>query len=103
MDIVSSPDQKRWFRVDLHIHTPASEDYAEPNATFLDILCEAERRGLDIVALTDHNTVAGYERMQRDVEFLEQLVRSNRATPEEQRQLAEFQRLLRQICVLPGF
>jgi hypothetical protein len=103
MDFVSSPDHQRWFRIDLHIHTPASEDYAESDATFLDILHEAERRGLDIVALTDHNTVAGYERMQRDVDFLQQLVRSNRATPDEQRQLAEFQRLLQRLCVLPGF
>ncbi len=92
-----------WFRIDLHIHTPASEDYAEPDASVLDILREAERRGLHMVALTDHNTVAGYERMQRQVEFLEQLVHSHRATPDEQHQLAEYQRLLAQLCVLPGF
>lgn len=103
MDSVSQSDQKRWFRIDLHIHTPASEDYAEPDATFLDILHEAERRSLDIIALTDHNTVAGYERMQREVEFLEQLVRSHRATPDEQKQLAEYKRLLNSLCVLPGF
>jgi len=98
-----SPSTQSWFRIDLHIHTPASEDYAEPHASVLDILRESERRGLDIIALTDHNTVAGYERMQRDVEFLEQLIRSHRATPDEEHQLAEYRRLLARLCVLPGF
>jgi PHP family Zn ribbon phosphoesterase len=96
-------DQKRWFRIDLHIHTPASEDYAEADVTFLDILREAERRGLEIIAFTDHNSVAGYERLQREVEFLEQLERTRRATPADHEQLDEYYRLLRKIAVLPGF
>lgn len=60
----------RWFRADLHIHTPASEDYAEPEITYLDILQEAERRELDIIAFTDHNTVHGYEQFHRELDFL---------------------------------
>ncbi|NJL35217.1 MAG: PHP domain-containing protein, partial [Chloroflexaceae bacterium] len=60
----------RWIRADLHIHTPASEDYAEPAVSYLDILREAERRELEIIAFTDHNTVHGYERFQREIEFL---------------------------------
>lgn len=103
MQQVTPVDGKRWLRIDLHIHTPASEDYAEPHASVLDILREVERRGLDMIALTDHNTVAGYERMQRDVDFLEQLVRSHRATPDEHQQLGEYRRLLQRLCVLPGF
>jgi hypothetical protein len=70
----------RWFRADLHIHTPASEDYAEPEVTFLDILQEAERRGLDIIAFTDHNTVRGYELMRQEIEFLQTLERQQRIT-----------------------
>ena len=97
---VSGP---RWVRIDLHIHTPASEDYAEPHATFLDILHEAERHNLDIIAFTDHNTVAGYEKMRREVDFLEQMVRMGRATPADQEQYAEYTRLLDRITVLPGF
>lgn len=94
---------KRWIRIDLHIHTPASEDYADQEAAFLDILREAERHNLEIIAFTDHNTVAGYERMRREIEFLEQMVRLGRATPADQEQLAEYQRLLASITVLPGF
>src|SRR5918998_4010539 len=97
MTLSSKHEQKRWIRIDLHIHTPASEDYAEPDVTFLDILREADRRGLELIALTDHNTVAGYERMQREVEFLEQLERTRRATPADHQQLDEYHQLLRKI------
>jgi hypothetical protein len=103
MTLPSKHEQKRWTRIDLHIHTPASEDYAESDVTFLDILREAHRRGLEVIAFTDHNTVAGYERMQREVEFLEQLVRTQRATPDDHQQLDEYYQLLRKITVLPGF
>lgn len=98
-----SRDQKRWIRVDLHIHSPASEDYAEPEVSYIEMLQEAERRELELIAITDHNTVAGYERLKRDVEFLEQLDRTQRATGEDRQQLEEYHRLLHKITVLPGF
>ncbi len=101
--MVSGPNGKKWTRIDLHIHTPASEDYAEPNATFLEILREAELHNLEIIAFTDHNSVAGYERMRREVDFLEQLARTGRATPTDNEELEEYQRLLKGIMVLPGF
>ncbi|MGD8804785.1 MAG: transcriptional regulator, partial [Chloroflexota bacterium] len=53
-------DGRKWHRIDLHLHTPASGDYQEPQVTYLDILRQAEARGLDIIAFADHNTVAGY-------------------------------------------
>ncbi len=93
----------QWYRVDLHIHTPASADYQEPNATYLDILRRAEMRGLDIIAFTDHNTVAGYGAMYEEIKTLELLAERERATPEERRRLAEYRRLLDKILVLPGF
>lgn len=94
---------KRWVRADLHIHTPASEDYAEPHKSYLEILQEAERHDLQIIAFTDHNTVHGYESMHREIEFLETLERAQRLTAEEQSRLAEYRRLLAKITVLPGF
>ena len=94
---------KRWMRVDLHIHTPASEDYAEPTISYLEILQEAERRQLEIIAFTDHNTVHGYEQMLREVEFLEALERGQRTTADEQIKLDEYRRLFKKIAILPGF
>lgn len=100
---VRKSGKMQWYRVDLHLHTPASADYQEPNATYLDLLKRAEMRGLDIIAFTDHNTVAGYAAMHEEIRNLEMLVSRERATPEEKRRLAEYTRLLDKILVLPGF
>jgi hypothetical protein len=92
-----------WYHADLHLHTPASADYQEPEVSYLDILRKAEYRGLDIIAFTDHNTVAGYAAMQREIERLTYLERLGRAQPDELRTLNEYRRLLDKILVLPGF
>lgn len=89
--------------MDLHIHTPASSDYQEPNASYLDLLRKAEAEGLDIIAFTDHNTVAGYARMQQEVADLERWEKSRHLSPEEKDRLEEYHRLLDKILVLPGF
>ncbi len=93
----------QWRRVDLHIHTPASACYQQPEVTFLDILLKAEGRGLDAIALTDHNTVAGYAAMRREVEQLLFLERLERLRPAEKVRLEEYRRLSDKLLVLPGF
>lgn len=93
----------QWYRIDLHLHTPGSADYQEPGVTYLDILHQAEQRGLDIIAFTDHNTVAGYRAMIEEIEQLEYLEKLGRIRPDEQQTLAEYRRLLDRILVLPGF
>ena len=93
----------QWYRMDLHLHTPGSNDYQEPEVSYLDILRQAENRNLDIVAFTDHNTVRGYRTMMEEVENLEYLDRLGRIRPEEKRELEEYRRLLDKILVLPGF
>jgi PHP family Zn ribbon phosphoesterase len=95
--------QMQWRRVDLHIHTPASACYAEPNFTYLDILRKAEEKGLDIIAITDHNTVVGCTAMAKEIEELMLLERLNRLRAEEKRRLEEYRRLGDKILVLPGF
>lgn len=89
--------------MDLHLHTPASSDYQEPHATYLDLLLKAEARGLDLIAFTDHNTVAGYRRMKEEIAQLELLERLQRLIPAEKTRLSEYRRLLSKILVLPGF
>ncbi|HSO26784.1 MAG TPA: RNA-binding domain-containing protein, partial [Anaerolineales bacterium] len=93
----------QWYTVDLHLHTPASSDYQQPEITFSDILHRAEARGLDIIAITDHNTVAGYRRMKEEIEQLQLLEKLNRLMPDEEARLQEYRRLLEKILVLPGF
>ncbi|HSB90341.1 MAG TPA: RNA-binding domain-containing protein [Anaerolineales bacterium] len=89
--------------MDLHLHTPASNDYQEPEVGYMDILRRAEGRGLDIIAFADHNTVAGYRRMLEEIQQFELLERLGRLTPDEGQRLAEYRRLRQKILVLPAF
>jgi hypothetical protein len=89
--------------MDLHLHTPASSDYQEPKATYLDVLQTAEARGLDIIAFADHNTVAGLRHLRDEIAELELLERLKRLVPEEANRLSEYRRLLDKILLLPGF
>jgi hypothetical protein len=92
-----------WYTIDLHIHTHASSDFQQPGVSYLQYLQRAEARSLDLIAFTDHNTVAGYRRMQEEIEQLTLLEKLNRLVPEEQSRLSEYRRLLNKIIVLPGF
>src|SRR5512147_1723833 len=94
--------QRQWRRMDVHLHTPASIDFQEPPITFLDILKKAETRGIDLIAFTDHNSVAGYARLLQEIEQLKRLEKLKRILPEEKRQLDEYERLRKKILVLPG-
>src|SRR5690606_32571897 len=60
-------------------------------------------RGLEIVAITDHNTVAGIGAIRREIEWLTRLEAMNRLTDEERARLAEWRELSNQVLVLPGF
>jgi hypothetical protein len=89
--------------MDLHLHTPASSDYEQPEVSYLDILKKAEERGVDILAFTDHNTVAGFRSMQQEIQQLELLENLNRLRDDERERLQEYRQLLDKILVLPGF
>ncbi|MCL4296423.1 MAG: putative DNA binding domain-containing protein [Anaerolineae bacterium] len=99
----SNRDKFNWYRVDLHLHTPGSRDYLEPGISYLDILKKAEYCGLDIIAFTDHNTVAGLRALRKEVEDLMLLEQLNRIRPEEKQRLDEYRRLSEKILLLPGF
>ena len=89
--------------MDLHVHTPASTDYQQPQVRFLDILRQADQREIDILAFTDHNSVRGYADLWREIEDLELLEYLNRLQPDETERLAEYRSLLDRILLLPGF
>lgn len=46
----------RFRNVDLHVHTPASDCFTEPEVTAQDIVCQALDVGLEAIAITDHNS-----------------------------------------------
>ena len=98
----SSP-KDRWRKVDLHIHTPASSDYHVQDVSYIDILRQAHKKNLDIIAFTDHNTVTGYRTMLSEIEDLELLERLGRMNDNEITLLTEYRQSLSKILVLPGF
>jgi len=93
----------QWYRMDLHLHTPASKDYQQAGVSYLDILQQAERHGLNIIALTDHNTVRGHRQIAEEIALLEQLEQLGRMNPDEQHRLNEYRRLYEKMLILPGF
>ncbi len=99
----TASNSSQWYTIDLHLHTPASADFQQAGITCLELLQEAERKDIDIIAITDHNTVAGYHRLQEEMEELELLERLKRLQDTEEKRLKEYRRLLGKILVLPGF
>ena len=95
--------QRQWYRMDLHLHTPASADFKQSGVTPLDLLKKAEEKSLDVIAFTDHNTAAGYARLLEEIESLEMLERLKRLQEDERRRLGEYRRLREKILILPGF
>ena len=53
------------FHADLHIHTPASKCYKgnKNEKEFLKIISKAKEQNLDIIAISDHNSIEGYNRL----------------------------------------
>ena len=92
-----------WYKAELHIHTPASADFQQEGISYLDVLREAERKGIDILAFTDHNTVSGYRAMQDEIDGLELLERLGRLNNQERQRLLEYRRLLERVLLLRGF
>ncbi|GEN58011.1 hypothetical protein GCM10012290_25520 [Halolactibacillus alkaliphilus] len=46
----------RWYKTDLHLHTPASKCFMDKEVTAQDWVDRCIEQGLDVVAVTDHNT-----------------------------------------------
>jgi hypothetical protein len=50
-----------WWRCDLHVHTTASYDFDDREATAADIVAAARAGGLHAIAVTDHNSAASVD------------------------------------------
>jgi PHP family Zn ribbon phosphoesterase len=88
----------------MHIHTPVSSQcYQQKDVQFIDILRKAEERGLDVIAITDHNSVAGISAFRRRLETLQYLDEQGRLSQAEKGELDEYYHILNKVLVLPGF
>ena len=53
----------RFFKADLHVHTPASCGYKDKEVTPEDIVKKSIDEGLDIIAVTDDNEVSWIDKI----------------------------------------
>ncbi|MDD6481051.1 MAG: hypothetical protein PUF65_02070 [Lachnospiraceae bacterium] len=99
------------YKMDLHVHTPASKCYLGPKTDdeYFEILSAASNQGIEILAITDHNTVAGYERLVqlkedvlKKIEFLEQYQNESYRMKEEYDDMVAKRNLFENLLILPG-
>ena len=66
----------RFYKSDLHIHTPASKCWKDSrNKNMLrDIFEKIKSEGLEVVAITDHNSVGGVDEARRIAKSFEVVV-----------------------------
>lgn len=95
-------------KIDLHIHTPASKCYKGENTDdeFLNILKKAKKEKLKIIAITDHNSIEGYERLilikDKIRKDLEKNQYSSNLLSEDKLVLEKKLKLFNEILILPG-
>ena len=62
----------KWWKCDFHTHTPASNDFRKPSVTCQDWLRAYMEKGIDCVAVTDHNCGEWIDKLKRTLMQLEQ-------------------------------
>lgn len=55
----------RWYKADLHLHTPESKCFKDQSITPDQWVDRAIEQGLDCVAVTDHNTGSGIDSIKK--------------------------------------
>lgn len=63
---------KRWWKIDLHTHTPASSDYENKDISPDDWLKSAMDSGLDAVVVSDHNSSEWIDKLKNEYLRLKQ-------------------------------
>lgn len=96
-----------FYAVDLHIHTPKSEDYKgdKSDSEYIRILREAHQKGLRIIAIGDHNTFKGYHKFlelkrgkEAEIRTLERYAPDNPSLPSLKNEL----KLYTDVLILPS-
>ena len=98
------------FKADLHIHTPASKCYkgSKDDAEYIRIIEKADERGLKIIAITDHNSIEGYEKLIEQKERIKVEVEGFKTlndSKEAKKKIKEGERIIElfdSILILPG-
>jgi hypothetical protein len=103
--------KERFIKVDLHVHSPASPCYTGKKADdqeYIRILRKAAEEGIEVIAITDHNSIEGYKKilsilsdLQRERKYLLPIVDSKQAQ-ERLKEIDEDLDVFKSLLILPG-
>lgn len=62
----------KWWKIDFHLHTPASEDFKEPLLTYREYLLSAMQNGLDCIVVTDHNCCNWVDGLRTELKLMQE-------------------------------
>jgi len=99
----------QFYKADFHIHTPASHCFFSSESTqekaYIKILKQTKANDVDIIAITDHNTIEGYKtllkikkRYERDLETITRHSLAGESVDE----VNEITTLFSDLLILPG-
>lgn len=96
-----------FYKADLHVHTPASKCYLGDKTEngYWGILRSAVANGVRLIAITDHNTIAGYEKLieLRNNAMQEfNIIQKYNISDEEKRDIQEKVDLFKQVSIIMG-
>lgn len=97
----------KFYRVDLHVHTPASKCYTGDKTEngYWEIIRCAVNNNVRMIAITDHNTLSGYEKLieLREKTYQEFSFIQKYTIPEEEKAaLEEKVKLLKSVSIIMG-
>ena len=99
--------ENNFYKVDLHVHTPASKCFKGDKSDngYWEILKSAVKNNVRVIAITDHNTLAGYEtlinlREQTKNEY--EIIQKYNVAEEEKKVLKERMELFEKVYILLG-
>ena len=67
-EILNKENGTKLYKCDLHIHTPVSKCYKQSDVVPEDIVNTAIKRGLNVIAITDHNTEEWFDKVSKVAE-----------------------------------
>ncbi|MFA6216419.1 MAG: RNA-binding domain-containing protein [Candidatus Omnitrophota bacterium] len=102
--------ENKFFKVDLHIHTPASKCYKgkKDEVEYLSIAKTAKQKNIKIIAFTDHNSIEGYKKFQEIRENLQKQktilsrIKDSKQSKKETTRIEKILKTFQDILILPA-
>lgn len=99
--------ENKFYKVDLHVHTPASKCYVDDKSdeSYWKILENAVKNNIKVVAITDHNTISGYEHLMKlKEETLKEyaIIQKYNISEDEKKVIKDKAELFNNVCIILG-